>query len=65
MIDNFTEEYCIDPFQVRKDIEEFGFRFVRLKRMGSWNDKKKFYEELEELYLRIAESSMEDPEYGM
>jgi hypothetical protein len=65
MIDNFTEEYSIDPFQVRKDIEEFGFRFVRLKRMGSWNDKKKFYEELEELYLRIAESSMEDQEYGM
>jgi len=46
LIDNFTEEYCIDPFQVRKDIDEFGFSFVKVKRMGSWNDKRKFYQEL-------------------
>lgn len=43
MVDNFTEEYCVDPFQVRRDIEEFGFKFVRVKRMGSWCDKKLFY----------------------
>jgi hypothetical protein len=50
----------MDPFQVRKDIEEFGFKFVRVKRVGSWTDRKQFYRSLEDLYLRVAEAGMED-----
>jgi hypothetical protein len=60
MIDNYTEEYCLDPFEARRNLEEFGFKFVKLKRMGSWNHKREFFQNLEDLYLRIAEASMED-----
>ena len=55
----------MDPFEARRSIEDFGFSFVKLKRIGSLNNRKEFYSALEDLYLRIAEAGMEDHEYGM
>jgi hypothetical protein len=46
LIDNFTEEYCVDPFEVKRQVEEFGFKFVKIKRLGSFIDKKTLYSAL-------------------
>jgi hypothetical protein len=46
MIDNFSDEYCLDPFDVKRKIEEFGLKFIKIKRSGSFNDKRLFFKAL-------------------
>ncbi len=58
MVKNSSEEYCYDPFQMKKLLEHFGFRIAKIKNISNTLSSQQFYESLESLYLKTAEAGL-------
>ena len=54
MVDNYSEEYCKDPFEAKKLLTDFGFKFAKAKSILITSNPTSFFSSLESLYIKTC-----------